>query len=56
MRYLIVTGTELGNSKLAIGRLGDNKVFEKLFLKKEYIDRFIRQVAVHILMLIKLVV
>ena len=47
MRYLIVTGTELGNSKLAIGRLGDNKVFEKLFLKKEYIDRFIRQVAVH---------
>ena len=47
LRYLVVTGTELGNSKKALENLGtDVSMPQKLFLKKNHINRFLNQVSI----------
>ncbi len=47
LRYLIVSGTELGKSKVAISSLlSDESLYEKISLKKEHIDRFLLQVKI----------
>lgn len=47
LRYLIVSGTELGFAKTALENLGiDNSLPEKLFLKKKHIVRFLEQVKI----------
>ena len=47
LRYLIVSGTELGSAKTALENLGiDNSLPEKLFLEKNHILRFLEQVKI----------
>jgi len=47
MRYLIVTGTKLGNSREAVSMLQtDSPLASKMFLEPSHIERFLRQVKV----------
>src|SRR3989344_3405228 len=47
LRYLIVSGTELGSAKTALENLGkDDLLPNKLFLEKQHIDRFLEQVEI----------
>lgn len=47
LRYLIVSGTELGFAKTALENLSiDNSLPEKLFLEKNHIVRFLEQVKI----------
>ena len=47
LRYLIVSGTELGSAKTALENLGkDDSLPNKLFLEKQHIDRFLEQVEI----------
>lgn len=47
MRYLIISGTEMGKAKAALEVLGDNSsLLKKLFLEKQHIERFLKQVKI----------
>lgn len=47
IRYLIVTGTELGSAKAVLKRIRDDVgLHKKLFLEKEHLDRFFEQVRI----------
>lgn len=47
LNYLLVTGTELGNSKETIKNLANNENLpKKLFLSTEHIDEFLRRVKI----------
>lgn len=47
LRYLIVTGAELGGGKATLQRLGnDSTVAKKLFLEDRHVERFLDQVKI----------
>lgn len=47
LRYLIVSGTEMGKARAALESLGkDSSLLQKLFLEEWHIERFLKQVKI----------